>query len=238
MQAQAPAMFVTYYRVSTQRQGASGLGLDAQRETVRQFLNGGYWTVLGEFVEVESGRKSDMERPKLREALALAKAKGAKLLVAKLDRLSRSVAFVSALMESKVKFVACDMPEANDLTIHILAAVAEHEAKRISERTKDALAAAKARGVQLGTAGRLNLRPNIEARQAAANQFADKLRGLFVGFRVQGLSQRAMVVELNALGIKTARGGLWSLAQVQRTLERLVADGISKADVPLDCRAG
>jgi DNA invertase Pin-like site-specific DNA recombinase len=220
MNACQPSKFVSYYRVSTARQGASGLGLDAQRETVRQFLNGGSWTVVAEFVEMESGRKSDSQRPKLREALAVARSQGARLLVAKLDRLSRSVAFVSQLMESKVKFVACDMPDANDLTIHVLASVAQHEAVCISERTKAALAAAKVRGVKLGTAGLSNLRPNIAARQAAADQFAARLRGLFDGFRVRGLSQRAMVLELNQLGIKAARGGQWSLAQVQRQIAR------------------
>lgn len=220
MQPHSPGLFVTYYRVSTQRQGASGLGLEAQRETVHQFLRGGPWTVVGEFVEIESGRKSDVGRPELGKALRLAKARGAKLLVAKLDRLSRSVAFVSALMESGVKFTACDLPEANELTIHILAAVAEHEAKRISQRTKDALAAAKKRGVVLGRAGPENLRPNIEMRRAAADAFSANLAGQFEGFRARGLSQRKMVAELNAVGISTARGGMWTLAQLQRALCR------------------
>jgi DNA invertase Pin-like site-specific DNA recombinase len=221
MQHKPARTFVTYFRVSTQRQGLSGLGLDAQRETVRQFLHGGDAQVVGEFVEVESGRKSDGGRPELRSALALAKAKGATLLVAKLDRLSRSVAFVSALMESKVRFTACDMPEANELTIHILAAVAEHEAKRISQRTKDALAAAKARGVILGAAGAANLRPNVEARQAEAQEFVNRLAGLFMGFKARKLSQRMMVGELNGLGLKAPRGGAWSLSQVQTVIKRL-----------------
>jgi DNA invertase Pin-like site-specific DNA recombinase len=149
----ASGKFVTYYRVSTQRQGASGLGLDAQREAVRQFLNGGDWDVVGDFVEVESGRKTDEQRPELAKALAECKRQGARLLVAKLDRLARNVHFVSGLMQAGVKFVAVDLPEANDLTIHVMAAFAEHEAKRISQRTKDALTAAKARGVILGVAG-------------------------------------------------------------------------------------
>lgn len=227
MEHQPPRSFVTYYRVSTQRQGLSGLGLDAQRETVRQFLHGGSAQIVGEFVEVESGRKSDVNRPQLRSALALAKAKGATLLVAKLDRLSRSVAFVATLMESKVKFIACDMPEANELTIHILAAVAEHEAKRISQRTKDALAAAKARGVTLGAAGAANLKPNIEARQAKAQEFAGKVAGIFIGFHARGLSQRQMVSELNGLGLKAPRGGEWSLSQVQAVLKRLQVSSAS-----------
>jgi len=221
MQHQPTRSFVTYYRVSTQRQGMSGLGLDAQRETVRQFLSEGSSQVVGQFVEVESGRKSDTGRPELRRALALAKAKGAALLVAKLDRLSRSVAFVSALMESGVKFTACDMPEANELTIHILAAVAENEAKRISQRTKDALAAAKARGVVLGAAGPANLRPNIQARQAKADEFADKVAMLFKGFQARHISQRQMVGELNDHGFTAPRGGAWSLSQVQAVIRRL-----------------
>lgn len=216
-----PTRYVTYYRVSTVRQGMSGLGIDAQRETVRQFLNGGSWVVVAEYVEIESGRKSDVERPQLSKALAAAKAQGAKLLVAKLDRLSRSVAFVSALMESGVKFTACDMPEANELTIHILAAVAEHEAKRISQRTKDALAAAKARGKVLGASGPANLRPNILARQEAASAFSAKLTQVFRALQTRGLSQRQIVVELNALGIKASRGGAWSLVQLQRVLSQM-----------------
>jgi DNA invertase Pin-like site-specific DNA recombinase len=216
----ASGKFITYYRVSTQRQGASGLGMDAQREAVRQFLNGGAWDVVGEFVEVESGRKTDEQRPELAKALAECKRHGAVLLVAKLDRLARSVHFVSGLMRAGVKFVAVDLPEATDLTIHVMAAFAEHEAKRISQRTKDALAAAKAKGVPLGVAGPANLRRNIEQRQQEAKNFADKLRGLISGMRARGLTQRAMVAELNALGIKAAKGGEWTLLQLQRMIAR------------------
>ena len=122
-------------------------------------------------------------------------------------------------MESRVRFVACDMPEANELTIHIMAAFAEHEAKRISQRTKDALAIAKARGVVLGKAGAANLRPNLEERKRNANAFAEKLRPLFDGMRARGLSQRAMVEELNGVGVPAPKGGGWALAQVQRVLK-------------------
>lgn len=216
----ASGKFVTYYRVSTQRQGASGLGMDAQREAVRKFLNGGVWDVVGEFVEVESGRKTDEQRPELAKALAECKRHGAVLLVAKLDRLARSVHFVSGLMRAGVKFVAVDLPEATDLTIHVMAAFAEHEAKRISQRTKDALAAAKSRGVQLGMAGPMNLRRNIEQRKQAASSFADRLRGVVAGMQARGMTQRQMVAELNALGIKAARGGEWTLLQLQRTIAR------------------
>jgi Resolvase, N terminal domain len=144
----AKGSFVAYYRVSTERQGRSGLGLEAQQEAVRSYLNGGRWRLDAEVIEIESGKRSD--RPKLAEALRLCRLHGAKLIIARLDRLARNVAFVSALMESGVDFVAVDFPQANRLTVHILAAVAEHEAKAISERTKAALAAAKARGKKLG----------------------------------------------------------------------------------------
>src|SRR6516165_4391847 len=135
--------FVAYFRVSTDRQGKSGLGLEAQREAVMNFLNGGPWALVGEFTEVESGKRAD--RPQLEKALAACKRQKAKLVIAKLDRLSRNLAFVATLMESGVEFVAVDNPHANKLTVHILAAVAQHEREMISERTKAALAAAKKR---------------------------------------------------------------------------------------------
>src|SRR5271168_1613901 len=144
----ANGKFISYLRVSTARQGASGLGLEAQREAVRNYLNGGRWTLVQEVVEVESGKRND--RPAIAEALRLCRLHRATLIIAKLDRLARNVHFISSLMESGVEFVAVDFPQANRLTVHILAAVAEHEAKAISERTKVALAAAKARGVRLG----------------------------------------------------------------------------------------
>lgn len=217
----ANGKFVTYFRVSTQRQGVSGLGMDAQRESVRQFLNGGSWDVVGEYVEVESGRKTDEQRPQLAAALADCKKHGARLLVAKLDRLARSVHFVSGLMKAGVKFVAVDLPEANDLTIHLMAAFAEHEAKRISERTRDALAAAKARGVVLGTAGAANLKRNIAERQAAANANAGKLAPTIAAYSASGMTQRDMVKALNDSGARPARGGQWSLTQLQRVIARL-----------------
>src|SRR6476660_1180485 len=142
--------FVAYYRVSTDRQGRSGLGLEAQQKAVIDFLNGGASELVGEFVEVESGKKSD--RPELARAIEACRKHKARLVIAKLDRLSRNLAFVATLMDSGVEFVAVDNPHANKLTIHILAAVAEHEREAISERTKAALAAAKARGKRLGKA--------------------------------------------------------------------------------------
>ncbi len=218
-------LYVAYYRVSTQKQGASGLGLEAQQETVRRYLVDVGGTLAGEFTEVETGKGYNAlaRRPQLRACLGLCQAQGAVLLIAKLDRLARNVRFVAELMESRVRFVACDMPEANDLTIHIMAAFAEHEAKRISERTKEALARAKARGVRLGRSGPTNLKPNIEARRAKAQQFANRLRGQIEGFRFRGLSQREAVQELNGLGITAPCGGRWSLRQLQRAIARLNA---------------
>jgi DNA invertase Pin-like site-specific DNA recombinase len=215
--------FIAYYRVSTQRQGASGLGLDAQREAVARYVANGPGSLLAEFTEVESGGGANAlaKRPELRKALDECRKRAGVLIIAKLDRLARNVHFVSGLMESRVRFVACDMPEANELTIHIMAAFAEHEAKRISVRTKEALAAAKARGVKLGANGYANLKPALEQRRAATNQFVDSLRGQFDGFLLRGLSQRAIVSELNQLGVRAQRGGLWSVCQVQRAIASL-----------------
>lgn len=220
--------YVSYVRVSTARQGASGLGLEAQQDAVARFLNGGAWELVAEFREVETGKGSDAlaKRPQLRAALEACRKLGATLVIAKLDRLARNVHFVSGLMESKVKFLACDMPDANELTIHMMAAFAEHEAKRISQRTKEALAVAKARGVELGKAGAANLRPNVEQRQAAADAFAEKLRPVFAGMVAEKLSQRGMVERMNSVGIPTSTGevGKWRLSQVQRLLSRLGPD--------------
>lgn len=219
----ASGKFVAYHRVSTQKQGVSGLGLDAQKKAVTEYLNGGNWELIGEFVEVETGKGSNAldKRPQLRAALDLCRKQGATLVIAKLDRLARNVHFISGLMESKVKFVACDLPEANELTLHVMAAFAEHEAKRISQRTKDALAVAKARGVVLGKSGASNLKRNIEERKSNADAFALRLKGQVEGFKLRGLSQRDMVVELNQLRITTPKGGEWSLIQLQRVLKRV-----------------
>src|ERR1700733_1556185 len=145
----ANGKFVAYYRVSTSKQGASGLGLEAQKEAVRGYLNGGRWRMVDEVTEIESGKRND--RPALAHALSLCRLHKATLVIAKLDRLARNVNFISNLMESTVEFTAVDFPTANRLTVHILAAVAEHEAQAISTRTREALAAARARGIKLGT---------------------------------------------------------------------------------------
>src|SRR3982751_276964 len=158
----AVGRFVAYYRVSTDRQGRSGLGLDAQREAVQRYLDGGSWTLAAEVTEVESGKRTD--RPELDRALGLCRLYGATLVVAKLDRLARNVAFISKLMESGVEFVAVDFPQANRLTVHILAAVAEHEAAMISQRTRADLA----RGVKLGNPANLHNQLAGSARGNAA----------------------------------------------------------------------
>jgi DNA invertase Pin-like site-specific DNA recombinase len=214
--------FVAYYRVSTKRQGASGLGLEAQQEAVRSYLNGGSWRLVEELVEVESGKRSD--RPKLEEALRLCRLHKATLIIAKLDRLARNVAFVSRLMEASVEFVAVDFPQANRLTVHILAAVAEHEAQAISERTTAALARAKARGVKLG--GNRGHMPSIAAqghaaslavRQDRAEGRARDLLPLITQIRAEGAVTFQQIAEvLNSRGIPAARGGKWTSAQVRR----------------------
>ncbi|CAA2157069.1 DNA-invertase hin [Methylobacterium brachiatum] len=218
--------FVAYYRVSTARQGRSGLGLDAQQAAVRGHLNGGTWSLVAEVVEVESGKRND--RPKLAEALRLCRLHRATLIIAKLDRLARNVAFVSALMEAGVDFVAVDFPQANRLTVHILAAVAEHEAKAISERTRAALAQAKARGVKLG--GDRGHMPRIAAqgrtaslavRQGKAKARAADLLPVIAEIRSAGATTLTAVADtLNARDIPTARGGQWSPVQVRRVEER------------------
>lgn len=220
--------FVSYLRVSTQKQGLSGLGLEAQNDAVRRFVNGAGGLLIGEYQEIETGKGAAplTKRPLLKAALDFCRKHSATLVIAKLDRLARNVHFVSGLMESRVKFVACDMPEANELTIHIMAAFAEHEAKRISQRTKEALAAAKSRGVILGKAGTSNLKPNVELRQQAANEFIWRLKTIFDAMSSMGMSQRAMAAELNVLGIPTPNGGHWGLTQIQRAITRLKSNEI------------
>jgi DNA invertase Pin-like site-specific DNA recombinase len=226
MIAKHSGRFVAYYRVSTARQGKSGLGLEAQRQAVQEHLNGGKWQLIAEFTEVESGKRSD--RPKLAEALKTCRLRGAKLIIAKLDRLARNVAFISNLMESQVEFEAVDFPQANRLTIHIMAAIAEHEAKMISERTRAALAAAKARGKRLGGfRGRAGTASDCaKARRArtdnAAARAAD-LAPIIEDIRASGAkSLRSIASELNGRGISAPRGGEWSAAQVRAVIARAV----------------
>lgn len=223
----AKGKFVAYYRVSTAKQGQSGLGLEAQREAVRNHLNGGDWHLIGEFVEVESGKRSD--RPKLHAALRLCRSTKATLVVAKLDRLARNVAFVSALMEAKVKFVCVDMPDANNLTVHILAAVAEAEAAMISARTKAALAAAKARGTKQigGQRGDFRIKSvaakghaaGLKVRQAKAAERKADWMPVIEDITASGVvTLLGIAAELNARGFTTARGGKWTATAVSRVV--------------------
>ncbi|WP_341896945.1 recombinase family protein [Sphingobium sp. YR657] len=217
--------FIAYYRVSTDRQGRSGLGLEAQQEAVHKFLLQRQHTLIAEKVEVESGRNAD--RPELAEAFALCRLHRATLIIAKLDRLARSVAFVSNILESGVDFVAADFPEANRLTIHILSAVAEHEARMISDRTKAALKAAKARGVVLG-GDRGNL-PGVAARGAQASAMvrsrqaderARDVAPLIMSLREAGKNFEDIAVELRDRDIPSARGGIWTGQKVSRLMRR------------------
>lgn len=212
---------VSYIRVSTQKQGASGLGLEAQQQAVANFMSDGSWKLVGEFVEVETGKGANAleTRPQLRSALAAAKKSKATLLIAKLDRLARNVHFVSGLLESGVDFLCADMPQANKVMLQMYSVIAEWERDQISLRTKAALTAAKTRGVRLGTPA--NLVPNIRQRQAAADAFANKLAGVVSGMRARGMTQQEMTDELNTLGIGAPKGGRWTLIQLQRLLKRL-----------------
>ena len=224
------AEIIGYLRVSTKGQGESGLGIEAQRSAVEAYAKQNGADFIHWYTEVESGKRAD--RPELAKALAHCRRSKQTLVVAKLDRLARNVAFLSALMDSKAPFVACDNPHANRLTLHILAAVAEAEAVAISQRTKAALAAYKARGGKLG--GQLrqcrNLTPEATARgrqrsaearaKAATEAYAD-LRPSVAALRDKGLSLQAIAGELNSQGHTTRRGRPWNPVQVARVLARL-----------------
>lgn len=214
--------FVTYLRVSTERQGQSGLGLEAQRTAVAAYVQG-RGEVVAEFIEVESGKRSD--RPELTRALAKAKQAGAVLLIAKLDRLARNVAFIANLLESGVEVTAADMPEANRFVLHIMAAVAEQEGRAISERTKAALAVAKARGVKLGWSipGRTSEQRYAARKGAAVNKaqalaHAENVLPVIEQIRSGGASLRQIAAELNVRGVKTARGGKWHATTVRNII--------------------
>jgi DNA invertase Pin-like site-specific DNA recombinase len=221
----AEGKFVAYYRVSTARQGRSGLGLDAQREAVAAYLNGGAWRLVAEFTEVESGKDND--RPQLAAALATCRLHGARLVIAKLDRLSRNAAFLLTLRDGGAQFVAADMPDANELTIGIMAVIAEAERKAISARTKAALAVAKARGRKLGNSTNLrnqvagSVRGNYTKTLRAKARVVD-LAPVVTRLREAGAtSLRELAEGLNREGIPAARGGAWSPTQVSRVLARM-----------------
>lgn len=200
------------------------MGLDAQRKAVEDFLNGGRWELIEEFIEVESGKRDD--RPKLAEALARCRLHNAVLVIAKLDRLSRDAHFLLGLQKAGVRFVAADMPEANEMVVGIMAVVAQAERKMISQRTKAALAAAKARGQTLGTPANLRnqdagrVQGRVKRTMMAGERAAD-LSPIIADLRAGGASSlRQIAAGLNRRAIPAARGGPWSAVQVKRVLER------------------
>lgn len=225
-----PEVLVAYFRVSTQRQGVSGLGLDAQRRTIRQFASDRNTQVIAEYTEVETGTNK-RRRPVLDQAIQHCRQTGARLVIAKLDRLARNVSFTSKLMEEGLKFTACDMPEANEFMVHVMAAFAQHESKAISERTRKALGEYKARGGLLGCArpdsalrseavrrkgssasGRL-------AQEAADSAYGPVQREIRILYRELG-SYRSVARELNARGRVTRNRKAWNNVQVRRVLQR------------------
>jgi DNA invertase Pin-like site-specific DNA recombinase len=224
--------FVSYLRVSTARQGQSGLGLEAQRKAVDDYLNGGKWRVIQEFVEVESGKNND--RAELAKAIALCRLRNATLVIAKIDRLSRDH-FLLGLQKAGVRFVAADMPEANEMVVGVMAVVAQAERKMISTRTKAALQAAKARGVKLGglrhradgSVVKLDLEAIAAGRAARTAKSAARafdIAPIIADLKSSGaVSLRQLAAGLNDRGIPTARGGLWSAVQVQRVVSRSAA---------------
>jgi len=218
-----PNKCVSYVRVSTQKQGASGLGLEAQQSAVRTHINSGGHTLIAEFVEIESGKNNS--RPKIKEALDLCKKERATLVIAKLDRLARNVAFIANLMDAGVDFTACDFPQANRLTIHLLAAVAEHEAKAISDRTKAALTAAKARGKTLGRpkgcAQAEGTRISALAGKAAATAVRDKdSLSLIAALNADGKTHQQIADFLNAAGKRPYKAKEFSRQQVGIIIRR------------------
>jgi DNA invertase Pin-like site-specific DNA recombinase len=231
--------FVAYYRVSTVRQGASGLGLDAQRRAVEEYAKATGGKLLATFEEIESGKRDD--RPALAEALAHCRLTGARLVIAKLDRLSRDVAFLATLKKGDVDFIACDMPDANTLTVHILAAVAQAEREAISKRTQAALGEIKARlkdgkeyksrrsGKSIKRLGNPNglsvSRRDLgtAALVAKADAHAERLAPTVCTLRAEGLSFAAIAGRLTDMGATTPRGGAWTATGVKRVLDRLKA---------------
>lgn len=211
--------FVAYYRVSTEKQGKSGLGIEAQQHSVRQFLNGGDWELLAEFTEIETGKNDD--RPQLERAMNECRLTGATLVIAKIDRLSRNAAFLIGLKDAGISFVAADMPGANQMTIGIMALVAQQEREAISQRTKEALAAAKARGAKLGGyrgGPMVNGKAGTEALQQKAAAFRASVRPLVTELRDQGMSQRQIAAELDRRSVRTPRGGKWTAKAVAAVL--------------------
>lgn len=216
--------YVAYYRVSTQKQGKSGLGLEAQKKMVTDFvaINGG--EIVAEYTEIESGKHDS--RPELMSAMKHASLVGGRLLVGKLDRLSRDLHFITSLQKSRVDFVVSDLPGCDSFTINIYGSLAQREREMIASRTKAGLAAAKARGVKLGTN---NLKPElvkdasakgVQVRQQNADDFAARVKPTIEALIAQGKSLRGVAAELDKLGVKTARGGVWTPTAVKNVLAR------------------
>ena len=214
--------YVAYYRVSTARQGHSGLGLDAQREAVERYLQGGAWALLESFTEVETGNGADAldKRPQLRAALTCAKKHRATLIIAKLDRLARNVHFISGLLEQRTPIVAADMPDADITMIQIYAVMAEREARVIGDRTRAALAIAKARGVSLGTNGKVLAQVHKAEAAARVAPLASRLMAL----RAEGLSLRQIADRFNSDAVPAPTSGTWHAATVERALSRVGPD--------------
>lgn len=210
--------FIAYNRVSTARQGVSGLGLDAQRNASLAYLASIGGELLAEFTEVESGKKDS--RPELKAAIAMCRKTGATLLIAKLDRLARNVAFIANLLESGVRFVAVDMPNADKFMLHVYAAMAEEEGRRISDRTRAALASAKVRGVQLGANGKTLAAQHKAAAETRALAVEDTLRRLI---RAQGLTFRQAADRMNEMQVPAAGGKGWHSTSVHRVWKRIEA---------------
>lgn len=219
--------FVAYYRVSTNKQEQSGLGLEAQRAHVQAFAQRLEGTILSEYTDIESGKSN--KRQELAKAMHQAKTTGATLLIAKLDRLSRDVNFISGLMKSDVQFLACDNPSANKLTIHIYAAMAEHEREQIADRTRRALAALKARGVELGTPANFSAEGRAKGRETRKQQALDndanrRATAYAQQLRDSGKSYTEVAAKLTAEGFTTSTGKPFSQpVQVQRLLNRAKA---------------
>jgi len=217
--------FVSYLRVSTNKQGVNGLGIEGQRQSIENYLNGGDWEIIKEFVEVESGKNND--RKQLKQALNYCKNTGSTLIIAKLDRLSRSVSFISHLMETEVDFICCDFPSANRLTIHILAAVAEHEREMISTRTKNALKVLKDKGVKLGNdnlTDEIREKGRIESSKVLkkkSTDFAQSIYGVIYPLKQSGYTLQQIADHLNDEGYQTPRKGLFKPTTVKRIIERI-----------------
>lgn len=232
----ATGNFVSYYRVSTKKQGDSGLGLEAQKEMVARYLNGGDWSLKAEFTEVETGTRKGNDRPKLKEALAACKLYGATLVIAKLDRLYRNVYMVSCLQESGVNFVCCDTPSANKSMVQMMAMFAEMEADKISQRTQEALDAKKRRGEPTGAmcwktlgAGALSAENREKGRALAVSRIKEKSDEFAarVAVKIQefkavnpDISLRKIAKELDGAGIPTMKGGKWAAATVKKIMAR------------------